>query len=87
MQAESQSGAQIRFRAKWIEEGKRPTKYFFHFIENKKQTGKTITELTSPSGECLKTNQQILGELRRLYQTLSRLRKLTAQLKIYFYKN
>ena len=74
LQAESQSGAQIRSRAQWIEEGERPTKYFFN-LENKNQTKKTITELTSPTGECLTTNKQILGELRRFYQSLYKAEK------------
>ena len=69
MQAESHVGAQIQSRAQWIKEGERKTKYFFN-LEKANKAKITITELTSPSGECLNTNRKILSELRRFYQSI-----------------
>ena len=42
-------GVQIRSRAKWFENGEKPTKYFFT-LEKRKQPLNTITELKTQDG-------------------------------------
>ena len=61
-------GAQIRSRAKWIEEGEKPTKYFFQ-LEKKKQPKNTIRKLTTANGD-LTSDIEILEETRLFYQNL-----------------
>ena len=61
-------GVQIRSRAKWFENGERPTKYFFS-LEKRKQPLNTITELTTQDGK-ITSNIDILEATRKFYQDL-----------------
>ena len=62
-------GVFIRSKAKWIEEGEKPTKYFCN-LENRNYVPKFMNSLISESGESLKTQDQILSETKRHYQKL-----------------
>ena len=69
LQSKRAEGTKIRSKAKWLEEGERPTKYFFN-LENHKQNKKCIRELSSPNGETIKSNPEILAQLGRFYKSL-----------------
>ena len=62
-------GVFIRSKAKWIQEGEKPTKYFCN-LENRNYVSKFMNSLTTTTGECIKTQQQILSETKRHYQNL-----------------
>ena len=61
-------GAMFRSKVKWIEEGEKPTKYFFD-LEKRNFNKKTISSLTSENG--IITNQnQILNEIYIFYKNM-----------------
>ena len=62
-------GAKIRSRARWIEEGEKPTKYFFN-LEKKNASNNTIKQLKKSNGEYVSTNKEILEEQFNFYKTL-----------------
>lgn len=61
-------GVKIRSRAKWTEEGEKPTKYFFD-LERKKQINTKITKLNNGQNT-VKNDRSILEEIQKYYQTL-----------------
>ena len=61
-------GVQTRSRALWLEQGEKPTRYFFS-LEKRKQAKHTINKLKTTAGEITK-DIEILTETRRFYQTL-----------------
>ena len=62
-------GAQTRARVKWIEEGERSTKYFFH-LEKARAKRKIITRLCKESGEVITDQSKILDEQVSFYKKL-----------------
>lgn len=59
----------VRARAKWIEEGKKPTKYFLA-LEKRNYINKTISKIANDSGVLITNQQEILNEIKYFYQTL-----------------
>ena len=62
-------GAIFRSKVRWIQEGEKPTKYFFN-MERKNFNKKIISELTVADG-CLTVNEnQIMHEIKLFYENL-----------------
>ena len=62
-------GAIFRSKVRWIQEGEKPTKYFFN-MERKNFNKKIISELTVAHG-CLTVNEnQIMDEIKLFYENL-----------------
>ena len=62
-------GAIFRSKVRWIQEGEKPTKYFFN-MERKIFNKKIISELTVADG-CLTVNEnQIMDEIKLFYENL-----------------
>lgn len=66
---EHMKGLMVRARAKWIEEGKKPTKYFLA-LEKRNYINKTISKIANDSGVLITNQQEILNEIKYFYQTL-----------------
>ena len=62
-------GSKIRSKAEWIEEGEKPTKFFFN-LESHTQTKNTLRAVTSTTGNTVATNSLILSALREFYTNL-----------------
>lgn len=62
-------GLMVRARAKWIEEGKKPIKYFLA-LEKRNYINKTISKIANDSGVLITNQQEILNEIKYFYQTL-----------------
>ena len=54
-------GAQIRSKAKWVNEGEKNTKFFLG-LEKSHQTFNVIKELKTSDGKIAKSENEILGE-------------------------
>ncbi len=65
-------GAQIRSRAKWVEQGEKNTKYFLT-LENKRQTNNIISCITNNKGKKLYNPKDFLDEGHYFYQTLCKI--------------
>ena len=61
-------GVKICSRVTWIEEGEKPTKYFFS-LEKRKQDRARITKLQTDHGDITADNE-ILEVARKFYQEL-----------------
>lgn len=66
---EHMKGLMVRARAKWIEEGEKPTKYFLA-LEKRNYINKTISKIANDSGVLITNQQEILSEIKYFYQTL-----------------
>ena len=66
---EKNRGAQIRSRAKWLEEGEKPTKYFFN-LEMQNISNNTIKRLRKEDGSPTKNDAEIIQEGVNFYQNL-----------------
>ena len=62
-------GAKIRARAKWIEEGEKPTNYFCN-LESRNYISKTMTTLISESNIQINSQKEILNEAKNFYNKL-----------------
>ena len=64
-------GKQAMFRSKccWIENGERPTKYFFN-LEKRNYNKKTIAELRLQDGSTTKNEKLILNHIEAFYKDL-----------------
>ena len=62
-------GAFIRSRAKWIEEGEKPSKYFCH-LESRNFTNKLIPKIVESDGTVIKNQKEILEKTKSFYQSL-----------------
>lgn len=62
-------GAQIRSRAKWIEEGEKSTKYFFN-LEKQRNSSNTIKQLKKEDGTNTFSQTEILNEEYNYYKKL-----------------
>ena len=63
------SGVIVRSKELWVEQGEKPTKYFFN-LEKMRQQKKEMTELKSHSGELLSDSKDIRKEMSDFYQDL-----------------
>lgn len=66
---EQKVGAQIRSRAKWIEEGEKCTKYFFN-LEKQHCSNNTIKQLKRENGTYTTSDREILEEQHKYYKNL-----------------
>ena len=62
-------GMLIRSKAKWIEKGEKPTKYFLK-LETRNFLNKSFTEIEKPDGSKLTNNESIIKEVRNYYEKL-----------------
>ena len=62
-------GKFIRSRAKWIEEGEKPTKYFCN-IESRNFTSKLISRIELDNGKVITDQTHFLEETKLFYQNL-----------------
>ena len=63
------SGVIVRSKKMWVEQGEKPTKYFFR-VEKMRQQEKEMSELKSHSGELLSDSKDIRKEMNYFYQDL-----------------
>ena len=63
------SGVIVRSKELWVEQGEKPTKYFFN-LEKKRQQKKEMTELISSSGVLLSNSEDIENETNNFYKNL-----------------
>ena len=59
----------FRSKCRWVEEGERPTKYFFN-LEKKNYNKKTITELHGEDGTTINNEKRILDSIEKYYSQL-----------------
>ena len=66
-----EKGRAVIFRSKcrWVEKGKRPTKYFFN-LEKRNYNMKTITELQIDDNQIVKEEDKILETKEKFYEDL-----------------
>mgnify|MGYP003691527313 CR=1 FL=1 len=64
----------IRSRAKWMDEGEKPTKYFLN-LENRHYTNKTIPKLIKEESIEITDQKNILLEIEKFYSPSTRLMK------------
>lgn len=69
IRAEYMRGLLIRARAKWIEEGEKPSKYFCS-LEKRNYVNKNITKLHGQHGKEIIDQTEILQEVRNFYVSL-----------------
>ena len=62
-------GAQIRSRAKWINDGEQNSKYFLS-LEAKNQSSNVIKELAVENNKTVHSENEILGEMCKFYEKL-----------------
>ena len=62
-------GVLVRSRAKWIQEGEKPTKYFCN-LENNNFVSKTMLKLKSKDNKILNNHEDIMNETKSFYQNL-----------------
>ena len=62
-------GVAVRSKAKWIQDGEKPSKYFCN-LENRNYVSKFMNMLITKDGVCLKTQDEILLETKRHYHNL-----------------
>ena len=62
-------GAMFRSKLRWIEQGEKPTRYFFN-VEAKNFNQKTITELETSEGVKITDHKRLLQEIETFYQNL-----------------
>lgn len=63
------NGKLIRSRAKWIQEGEKPTQYFCN-LENRNFVSKIMSKLQAKNGNILSSQNEILEETMKHYKTL-----------------
>lgn len=59
----------IRSRAKWVEEGEKPTRYFCN-LENRNYLNKTIKKLELDVNSMIYDQARILDEVKKCYENL-----------------
>ena len=72
---EQASGAKIRSRAKWVEEGEKSSKYFYN-LERKNYSNNTIKQLKKENGSHTTSNKEILNEQYKFYKKTQYLKKV-----------
>jgi exonuclease III len=69
LEAERSKGTILRSKAKWIEEGEKPTKYFFS-LEKQNYIKKHVRKLKLPDGSTTTDPEEILQIQKSFYETL-----------------
>lgn len=69
LRKEKLKGHFIRAKAKWIEEGEKPTNYFCN-MESRNYYSKLIAKIEKENGENITDQKEILRETKNFYQTL-----------------
>ena len=59
----------FRSKSRWLEEGERPTKYFFN-LEKRNYNKKTVTELNIENDTTVKDEKKILYQIESFYEEL-----------------
>lgn len=67
-------GQCIRSKAKWIEEGEKPTKYFLS-LESRNYISKQIPRIQKDDGSIITDQFKILNEIKMFYENLYRKRE------------
>ena len=62
-------GLLLRAKARWVEEGEKPTKYFCH-LEKRNYVNKTVAKLILDNGTHVTEQKDILDEIKYFYQNL-----------------
>jgi len=62
-------GLIVHSKTRWIEQGEKPTKYFFN-LEERNYNHKTIKELKHPDGKSVTKEEEILEEIQIFYKEL-----------------
>ena len=62
-------GAIFRSKVRWLENGEKPTKYFFN-MEKRNYNRKVISELKRPDGKTVVNEQEIMSEIQSFYEKL-----------------
>ena len=62
-------GVMVRTKARWIEDGEKPSKYFCN-LEKRRHVNKTITKLTVDDGSIIQSQEGILNEVLNFYKQL-----------------
>ena len=62
-------GINIRTRARWLQEGEKPTQYFCN-IENRNYVNKSVGFLEKQNGEIIDDQKTILNEVKEFYENL-----------------
>ena len=62
-------GSIVRSKTRWIEQGEKPTKYFFN-LEKPNYNHKTIKELKHPDGKSVTKEEEIVEEIEIFYKEL-----------------
>ena len=75
---ESNKGAQIRSRAKWVEEGEKSTKFFFN-LEKQNISKNTIRKLKKEDGSLTHSDADIMDEGYKFYENLYKNDNITDQ--------
>ena len=63
-------GANFRSKDRWVEQGEKPTKYFFLNLENRNFNRKVITEIKRENGNKLVEEDEIMKEIESFYENL-----------------
>ena len=63
------NGLLVRARAKWIEDGEKPSKYFCN-LEKRNFVNKNISKIITTSNKVITEQKELLGEIKRFYETL-----------------
>ena len=61
--------AMFRSKCRWLENGERPTKYFFN-LEKRNHNNKIVTELTTENDIAIKDENLILDKIESFYKDL-----------------
>ena len=62
-------GLLVRTKARWIEEGEKPTKYFCS-LEKRNFTNKNLTKIVNDKGEHITDQKHILEQIKQFYESL-----------------
>ena len=66
---ELMKGILIRSKARWIEHGEKPTRYFCG-LEKRNYVNKTVSKVKTNTGQTITDQSNILGEISNFYQNL-----------------
>ena len=66
---EAKGGVIFRSKVRWVEQGEKPTKYFFN-LEKRNFNRKVITEVKRADGKILVEEHEILEEIESFYRNL-----------------
>ena len=71
-------GIVLRSRATWVEEGEKPTKYFYT-LEKRNFVNKTISKMRNETGDVITEQKNILDNIYQFYKSVYKSRDDTLQ--------